>query len=44
MRDQHTFRFADMAGFTALTEVMGDEEAVGVTEQFFGEARQAINE
>lgn len=42
--DQHTFLFADMAGFTALTEVMGDEEAVGVAEEFFGEAREAIGE
>lgn len=42
--DQHTFLFADMAGFTALTEVMGDEEAVDIAEQFFGEARQAIDE
>ena len=41
---QHTFLFADMAGFTALTEVMGDEEAVGVAEEFFAEAREAIEE
>jgi adenylate cyclase len=31
---RHTFVFADMAGFTALTEVMGDEEAVELAHRF----------
>jgi adenylate cyclase len=42
--DQHTFLFADMAGFTALTEVMGDQEAVTVAEDFFAEARAILEE
>jgi len=37
-----TFLFADMAGFTALTEVMGDEEAVAVAEDFFESARALL--
>jgi adenylate cyclase len=43
-REQHTFLFADMAGFTALTEVMGDREAVTVAEEFFAEARAVLDE
>ncbi|MGI9020897.1 MAG: adenylate/guanylate cyclase domain-containing protein [Solirubrobacterales bacterium] len=42
--EHHTFLFADMAGFTALTEVMGDEEAVTVAEGFFGSAREILDE
>ena len=38
----HTFLFADMAGFTALTEEMGDEEAVEVAEGFFAGAREVL--
>jgi class 3 adenylate cyclase/YHS domain-containing protein len=38
----HTFLFADMAGFTALTEEMGDEEAVTVAEGFFTGAREVF--
>jgi class 3 adenylate cyclase/YHS domain-containing protein len=30
----HTFLFADLAGFTALTEVHGDEEAVDLVQEF----------
>jgi adenylate cyclase len=41
---EHTFLFADMAGFTALTEMMGDHEAVAVTEQFFARARELLGE
>ena len=41
---QHTFLFADMAGFTALTEVMGDQEAVTVAEEFFANARAILDE
>jgi adenylate cyclase len=39
---ERTFVFADMAGFTALTEAMGDEEAVSVAEEFFAAAREAL--
>jgi adenylate cyclase len=39
---EHTFVFADLAGFTALTEEMGDEEAVGVAEGFFAAARELL--
>jgi adenylate cyclase len=31
-----TFLFADLAGFTALTEAHGDEEAADLAEEFFG--------
>jgi adenylate cyclase len=41
---EHTFLFADMAGFTALTEVMGDEEAITVAEDFFDSARRLLPE
>jgi class 3 adenylate cyclase len=41
-RPIYTFLFADMAGFTALTEMMGDEEAVGVAEDFFAGARALL--
>src|SRR4051812_18371724 len=30
----HTFLFADLAGFTALTEAMGDEDAAGLVAGF----------
>lgn len=32
--DQHTFLFADLAGFTALTEVHGDERAADIAIEF----------
>lgn len=32
--DERTFGFIDLAGFTALTEVHGDEEAVGLLDRF----------
>jgi adenylate cyclase len=38
----HTFLFADLAGFTALTEEMGDEEAVTVAEGFFAGTREVL--
>ena len=41
---EHTFLFADMAGFTALTEEMGDEEAVDVVEGFFSAAREVLDD
>lgn len=33
---EHTFFFADLAGFTALTEAMGDESAAGLAGEFCG--------
>ena len=41
---ERTFLFADMAGFTALTEAMGDAEAVDIAEDFFSAAREALPE
>ena len=40
----HTFLFADLAGFTALTEAHGDEEAADLAAQFFGLVRELIPE
>ena len=37
-----TFAFVDLAGFTALTEVHGDEVAVDVVRGFFERARAAV--
>jgi class 3 adenylate cyclase len=34
---EHTFLFADLAGFTAMTEAMGDESAVEIAERFCDE-------
>jgi class 3 adenylate cyclase/YHS domain-containing protein len=34
---EHTFLFADLAGFTAMTEAMGDESAVEVAAEFCDE-------
>ena len=36
---EHTFLFADLSGFTALTEVHGDEEAADLAAGFFEEIR-----
>ena len=44
MDRERTFMFADMAGFTALTEVMGDEEAVQVADDFFDAARAQLDD
>jgi len=41
---RHTFLFADLAGFTALTEMMGDREAVAIAEGFFSSARDLLAE
>lgn len=38
----HTFLFADLAGFTALTEAHGDEEAADLIASFCGEVRQLL--
>lgn len=37
-----TFAFVDLAGFTALTEVHGDEAAADVVDQFTRDARDAV--
>jgi adenylate cyclase len=39
-----TFLFADLAGYTALTEVMGDEEAVRVIDDYCGIVRRHLPE
>ena len=41
---ERTFLFADMAGFTALTEAMGDAEALEIAEGFFAVARGLLAE
>ena len=40
----HTFLFADLAGFTALTEAHGDEEAADLAADFFECVRQLLPE
>ena len=37
-----TFLFADLAGFTALTEVHGDEQAADLVERFSAQAREVL--
>ena len=37
-----TYVFADIAGFTALTEAHGDEEAVGLIDRFCGEVAEIL--
>jgi len=39
----HTFVFADLAGFTALTEAHGDEHAADLAEGFCGEIEKLAN-
>jgi adenylate cyclase len=39
-----TFLFADLAGFTALTEAHGDEESAELTGQFFSSVRELLEE
>ena len=41
---EHTFLFADLCGFTALTEVHGDEDAADLAGGFFAEARALLGE
>lgn len=38
----HTFLFADLAGYTALTEAMGDESAAEVAAEFFEHVRALL--
>jgi len=40
----HTFLFADLAGFTALTEAHGDEEAADLAAEFFDCVRDLLPE
>ena len=42
--DADTFLFADLAGFTALTSVHGDEDAADLAEEFFGDVRAFLPE
>ena len=39
-----TFVFADIAGFTALTEAHGDEEALALVEAFDARANEAFGQ
>jgi class 3 adenylate cyclase/YHS domain-containing protein len=39
---EHTFVFADLAGYTALTEIHGDEHAVEMVEQYGSEVRELL--
>lgn len=41
---EHTFLFADLSGFTALTEVHGDEAAAELAAGFFEDARGILGE
>jgi adenylate cyclase len=36
----HTFLFADLAGYTALTEAMGDTQAADLAHEFYGATEQ----
>ncbi|HZA90202.1 MAG TPA: hypothetical protein VE401_08200 [Solirubrobacterales bacterium] len=38
----HTFLFADLAGFTALTEAHGDEEAAELAAEFCTRVRRLL--
>jgi adenylate cyclase len=42
MTESHTFLFADLAGYTALTEAMGDESAADLAAEFFGAVRKLL--
>jgi len=44
MGAEHTFLFADLAGFTALTEVHGDEEAADLAGEFVEVVRELLRE
>jgi adenylate cyclase len=41
--DDQTFVFADLSGFTALTEAHGDEQAADLAAAFFGDARALLD-
>lgn len=40
---EHTFLFADLAGFTALTEAHGDDRAADLAEEFFSCVRELLD-
>jgi class 3 adenylate cyclase len=42
--DERTFLFADLAGFTALTEAHGDDQAVDLVDRFFDAVRELAAE
>ncbi|MEK6252173.1 MAG: adenylate/guanylate cyclase domain-containing protein [Actinomycetota bacterium] len=42
--EDHTFLFADLAGFTALTEAMGDEDAADLAGHFSDSVRELLPE
>ena len=42
MTELHTFLFADLAGYTALTEAHGDERAADLASGFFGSVRRLL--
>jgi adenylate cyclase len=42
--ESSTFLFADLAGFTALTEAHGDDEAADLVEEFVGAVRELLPE
>lgn len=42
MSESQTFVFADLAGFTALTEAHGDEQATEIVQQFTGQVRSLL--
>lgn len=39
-----TFVFADLAGYTALTEAHGDDQAADVAEEFFASVRELLDD
>ena len=39
---EHTFLFADLAGFTALTEAMGDDDAADLADEFASSVRDLL--
>lgn len=41
-KQQHSFAFVDLAGFTALTEIHGDDEAVQQIDRFVNLARTSL--
>ena len=40
---ESTFVFADLAGYTALTEAHGDEQAADIAANFYGHARELLD-
>ncbi len=40
----HTFFFADLAGYTALTEAMGDSDAADLAHQFYSATSELVAE